>query len=74
MCFQHFNLFPHLTILENCLGTDLGPGRLGRGRGNGHALSGKVVGTGHEISGTLGGQQQRHCKGLVHDAADHAVR
>ena len=18
MCFQHFNLFPHLTILENC--------------------------------------------------------
>jgi general L-amino acid transport system ATP-binding protein len=25
MCFQHFNLFPHLTILENCtLGPDLG--------------------------------------------------
>ncbi|MBJ7019589.1 amino acid ABC transporter ATP-binding protein, partial [Vibrio cholerae] len=18
MCFQHFNLFPHLTVLENC--------------------------------------------------------
>ncbi len=25
MVFQHFNLFPHLTVLQNCtLGTDLG--------------------------------------------------
>ncbi len=24
MVFQHFNLFPHLTVLQNCTGTDLG--------------------------------------------------
>ena len=36
MVFQHFNLFPHLTILENLtLGPDLGPqGAEERGRRN----------------------------------------
>lgn len=24
MVFQHFNLFPHLTVLQNCTGPDLG--------------------------------------------------
>ncbi len=43
MCFQHFNLFPHLTILENCtLGPDLGAQNAQEGsRRNGDAFPGE---------------------------------
>jgi general L-amino acid transport system ATP-binding protein len=41
MVFQHFNLFPHLSVLDNCtLGADLGEENAqGRGRSAGHEIS-----------------------------------
>jgi general L-amino acid transport system ATP-binding protein len=40
MVFQHFNLFPHLTVLENCTWRRSGCARCRRRRrGDGHALS-----------------------------------
>jgi general L-amino acid transport system ATP-binding protein len=64
MVFQHFNLFPHLTILENCtLGADLGAQDAEEeGRGNRHALPEKVKipEQANKYPGQLsGGQQQR---------------
>ena len=40
MVFQHFNLFPHLTILENCTLAPIWVRKIPkkRGRGDGHAL------------------------------------
>jgi general L-amino acid transport system ATP-binding protein len=64
MVFQHFNLFPHLTILENCTLAPIWVRKIPkkRGRGNGDALPEKVKipEQAHKYPGQLsGGQQQR---------------
>jgi general L-amino acid transport system ATP-binding protein len=64
MVFQHFNLFPHLTILENCTLAPIWVRKMPkkRGRGNRDALLERVriPEQAQQISGQLsGGQQQR---------------
>ncbi|MDD2867921.1 amino acid ABC transporter ATP-binding protein [Neomegalonema sp.] len=64
MCFQHFNLFPHLTILENCTLAPIWvrkmPKRQAEERAM-HFLSRvKIPDQAHKYPGQLsGGQQQR---------------
>jgi general L-amino acid transport system ATP-binding protein len=65
MCFQHFNLFPHLTILENCtLGADLGAQDAQEGRPRKSRCTilerVKIPEQANKYPGQLsGGQQQR---------------
>ncbi len=56
MVFQSFNLFPHLTVLENlCLAPDMGEAHAegrGGGTGDGPARARAHQGAGAQISGT----------------------
>jgi len=80
MVFQSFNLFPHMTTLENCiLGADDGE-RHGEGRGKGsrHALpdQGPDPGAGRKVSGAVvwrTAAARRHRARALHAAEDHAV-
>lgn len=64
MCFQHFNLFPHLTILENCTLAPIWVRRMSKAEANEIAMSYlervKIPDQALKYPGQLsGGQQQR---------------
>ena len=81
MVFQHFNLFPHLTILENCT---LAPIWVRKApKRDADELATKLLarvenpGSGEQISWPAFGRPaaaRGDCTRLVHDAEDHAVR
>ncbi len=81
MVFQHFNLFPHLTILENLHArADLGPqDPEARGGRDGDVLPGEGEDprAGAEVSRPAFGRPaaaRGHRAVALHEAADHAVR
>jgi general L-amino acid transport system ATP-binding protein len=64
MVFQHFNLFPHLTVLENCTLAPIWVKRLPRAQADAIAMKllerVKIADQSHKYPGQLsGGQQQR---------------
>ncbi|GHF45665.1 amino acid ABC transporter ATP-binding protein [Seohaeicola zhoushanensis] len=64
MCFQHFNLFPHLTILENCTLAPINVRRTPRKEAEALAMhfleKVRIPDQAHKYPGQLsGGQQQR---------------
>ncbi len=64
MCFQHFNLFPHLTILENCTLAPIWVRKVPRKEAEDIAMhyleKVKIPDQAHKYPGMLsGGQQQR---------------
>ena len=64
MCFQHFNLFPHLTILENCTLAPIWVRKIPRKEAEETAMhflaKVKIPDQAHKYPGQLsGGQQQR---------------
>jgi general L-amino acid transport system ATP-binding protein len=64
MVFQHFNLFPHLTVLENCTLAPVWVKRLPRAQAEAVAMKllerVKITDQAHKYPGQLsGGQQQR---------------
>jgi general L-amino acid transport system ATP-binding protein len=64
MVFQHFNLFPHLTVLENCTLAPIWVKRLPRAQADATAMKllerVKIADQAHKYPGQLsGGQQQR---------------
>ncbi|ADZ70434.1 amino acid ABC transporter ATP-binding protein [Polymorphum gilvum] len=64
MCFQHFNLFPHLTILENCTLAPIWVRKMPKKRAEEVAMHYlervKIPEQAHKYPGQLsGGQQQR---------------
>ncbi|MDO6459489.1 amino acid ABC transporter ATP-binding protein [Granulosicoccaceae sp. 1_MG-2023] len=64
MCFQHFNLFPHLTVLENCTLAPLWVRRISRQEAEATAMKYlervKIPEQANKYPGQLsGGQQQR---------------
>jgi general L-amino acid transport system ATP-binding protein len=64
MVFQHFNLFPHLTVLENCTLAPLWVRRKSRAEADATAMKllerVKIADQAHKYPGQLsGGQQQR---------------
>lgn len=64
MCFQHFNLFPHLTILENCTLAPIWVRRMSKSEAEEVAMSYlervKIPDQAQKYPGQLsGGQQQR---------------
>ncbi len=64
MVFQNFNLFPHMTVLENCTLAPVLSGRLGRAEADKTAMRllerVKIPEQAHKYPGELsGGQQQR---------------
>ena len=64
MCFQHFNLFPHLTILENCTLAPIWVRRMPKAKANEIAMNYlervKIPDQALKYPGQLsGGQQQR---------------
>jgi len=64
MCFQHFNLFPHLTILENCTLAPIWVRKIPRKEAEAIAMQllekVKIPEQAHKYPGQLsGGQQQR---------------
>ena len=64
MVFQHFNLFPHLTVLENCVLAPIWVKHVGRHRAEEQAMHYlervKIPDQAHKYPGQLsGGQQQR---------------
>ena len=64
MCFQHFNLFPHLTILENCTLAPIWVRKMARKEAEETAMhyleKGKIPEQADKYPGQLsGGQQQR---------------
>ena len=81
MVFQHFNLFPHLTILENCTLAPIWVRKIPKKEAEETAMhflrKVKIPEQAAKYPGQLsGGQQQRVAiaRSLVHAAADHAVR
>ena len=64
MCFQHFNLFPHLTVLENCTLAPIWVKKMSKKDANKSAMRYlervKIPDQAHKYPGQLsGGQQQR---------------
>ena len=64
MVFQHFNLFPHLTVLENCMLAPMWVRKVARADANANAMRYlervKIPEHAHKYPGQLsGGQQQR---------------
>ncbi|EYR77620.1 ABC-type polar amino acid transport system ATPase component [Shinella sp. DD12] len=81
MVFQHFNLFPHLTILENCTLAPMWVRKMSRKDAEEIALHYlkrvKIPEQANKYPGQLsGGQQQRVAiaRLALHEAEDHAVR
>ncbi len=81
MVFQHFNLFPHLTILENLTLAPIWVRKMPkkRCRGNRDALpdAGEDSRAGDKVSGPALGRPaaaRRHRALAVHEPEDHAVR
>ena len=80
MVFQHFNLFPHLTILENLTLAPIWVRKTPKREAEETAMyfleKVKIPEQAQKYPGQLsGGQQQRVAiaRVLVHEAADHAV-
>ena len=64
MVFQHFNLFPHLTVLENCTLAPIWVKKMSRAEADATAMKllqrVKIADQAHKYPGQLsGGQQQR---------------
>ena len=81
MVFQQFNLFPHLTILENCTLAPIHVLKLPRAEAKQIAMHylGKVQdsGAGGQISRPIvrrPAAARRHRAGALHEPEDHAVR
>ena len=81
MVFQSFNLFPHLTILENCTLAPIWVRKMPKAEAEELAMNFltrvKIPEQAKKYPGQLsGGQQQRVAiaRALVHAAEDHAVR
>ena len=81
MVFQHFNLFPHLTVLENCVLAPIWVRKLPRKQAEEFAMQYlervKIPEQALKYPGQLsGGQQQRVAiaRSSVHEPQDHAVR
>ena len=81
MVFQQFNLFPHLTILENCTLAPIWVKKMPKrdARGGGHALSPprQDPGAGRQVSGPALGRTaaaRGDCPLALHEPEDHAVR
>ncbi len=81
MVFQSFNLFPHLTILENCALAPIWVRKMRQTRGGGAsdevARAREDPGPGAQISWPAIGRSAAaggDCARLVHDPEDHAVR
>ena len=81
MVFQNFNLFPHLTILENCTLAPIWVRKMPRREAEELAIKllerVRIAGSGAQISGSAFGRSAAaRCDRarLVHDPEDHAVR
>ena len=81
MVFQSFNLFPHLTILENCTLAPIWVRKMPKAEAEELAMDYlrrvKIPEQAGKYPGQLsGGQQQRVAiaRSLVHEAEHHAVR
>ena len=81
MVFQHFNLFPHLTVLENCCLAPIWVRKMPRREAEaaGDAVSGKGQdpGAGKKISGSALRRSAAACgdrSQSVHESQHHVVR
>ncbi len=81
MVFQHFNLFPHLTVLENCTLAPIWVRKMPKGEAEDVALhyltARQDSRTGQQVSRPVIGwaaAARRHCARAVHEPEDHAVR
>jgi general L-amino acid transport system ATP-binding protein len=78
--FQHFNLFPHLTILQNCTLAPMWVRKMPKRKAEEIAMHYlervRIPEQAHKYPGQLsGGQQQRgDCPRAVHETENHAVR
>ena len=81
MVFQSFNLFPHLTILENCTLAPIWVRKMPKAEAEALAMSYlervKIPRAGSQVSGPVVGRPAAaggDRPGAVHAAEDHAVR
>ena len=81
MLFQHFNLFPHLTVLENCVLAPIWVRKLPRREAEETAMIYLervcIPDQAHKYPGQLSGGAAtagRHRAQPVHEAQDHAAR
>ncbi len=81
MVFQHFNLFPHLSVLDNCTLAPIWVRKMPKKQAEEVALhylqAGKNPGTGAEISRTIVRRPAaagRDCARALHEPEDHVVR
>ena len=80
MVFQHFNLFPHLTVLENCCLAPIWVGKKPRREAEEIAMRYldrvKIANQAKKYPGTAlrwPAAACRHCPQSVHEPQDHAV-
>lgn len=81
MVFQHFNLFPHLTLLENCTLAPMSVGGLSRKDANDIAMRYlsrvRIADHAHKHPSQIFRRPAAacsHCESTVHESKDHAVR
>jgi general L-amino acid transport system ATP-binding protein len=76
MVFQHFNLFPHLTILENLTLAPIWVRKVPKREAEETAMyflsKVKIPEQAHKYPGQLSAAARRHRAVPVHEAADHA--
>ena len=81
MVFQHFNLFPHLTVLENCTLAPIWVRKTPKGEAQALAMRYlervQIPGPSRQISWPVvrrSAAARRHCAVALHAAEDHALR
>ncbi len=81
MVFQHFNLFPHLTILQNCTLAPMWVRKMPKKKAEEIAMHYlervRISGAGPQVSGSAFRWSAAACGDrpcLVHEAENHAVR
>ena len=81
MVFQHFNLFPHLTVLENCTLAPIWVRKMPKKEAEEVALHylkpGEDSGAGQQIPWPIIGRSAAACRDssrVMHEPEDHAVR
>ena len=81
MVFQHFNLFPHLTVLENCTLAPIWARKTPKAEAEALAMNllerVRIAEQAQQISGHAFGRPaaaRRHRPRPVHEAENHAVR